>query len=277
MGFQVRMLHWTVVILIHNIDRKKTALLTIEFKFHAPQNPAAPSSQPREPPYTILTHKNRFETPLLTLLQSKVTERCNDSQMDQPVPPWMKSLVYPDPDDPDSFISPQCLMAAQIDPRSGLRSHSAFYKLDSAQKLFVLLRDKPFVEFPAIEVWEEADVAFVGTIVDASGGVMKYADDGERRAKRRKLDVGAGKKAIEGLLGDYGSDEEGGVMAMLGEYVGSDDDGAHENESEEDDEGEEADVNLALLELVRQAQALDADAGGEDIVDWGDSDEDQAL
>jgi len=172
-------------------------------------------------------------------------------------------------------------MAAQIDPRSGLWSHSAFYKLDPAHKLSVLLQDKPFVEFPTIEVWEEGDPAFVGTIVDTGGGVMKYADDGERMVKRRKLDVGAGKKAIKGLLGDYGSDEEeDGVMAMLGEYAGSDEDVDREDGGEDVEEDEEADVNLdpaALLELVRQAQALDADAGHEDLVDWGDSDEDQAL
>jgi len=175
-------------------------------------------------------------------------------------------------------------MAAQIDPRMGLRSHSAFYKLDPAQKLSVLLRNTPFVEFPTIEVWEEGDTAFVGTIVDAQGSVMKYADDGERRAKRRKLDVGAGKKAIHGLLGDYGSDDEdsgegegeGGVMSMLGEYAGSDED----EEAEDLGEDEEADIDLgpaALLELVRQAQVLDAQAGDEDLVDWGDSDEGESV
>jgi hypothetical protein len=146
----------------------------------------------------------------------------------------------------------------------------------------MLLRETPFVEFPTIEVWEEGDVGFVGTIVDGQGSVMKYADDGERRAKRRKLNVGAGKKAIHGLLGDYGSDdedggeEESGVMAMLGEYAGSDEDGDHVAERV-DEEDEETVVKLdpaALLELVQQAQALDPEAVNEDLVDWGDSDED---
>jgi len=172
-------------------------------------------------------------------------------------------------------------MAAQIDPRSGLRSHSVFYKLDPTQKLSVLLRNKQFVEFPTIEVWEEGDVGFVGTIVNSEGGVMKYGDDDERQTKRRKLDVGAGKKAIHGLLGDYGSDDEDvgekeDVIAMLGEYAGSDED----NESDDLDDDDEADpVNLdpaALLELVQQAQAHDAGTGAEDLVDWGDSDEDEA-
>jgi len=176
-------------------------------------------------------------------------------------------------------------MAAQIDPRLGLRSHSAFYKVDPAQKLSVLLRDTPFVEFPTIEVWDEGDTAFVGTIVDVQGSVMKYADDGERTAKRRKLDVGAGKKAIHGLLGDYGSDDdgdsgegegEGGAMSMLGEYAGSDED----DEIEDLGGDEEADMDLgpaALLELVRQAQDIDAQVEDEDQVDWGDSDEGEPV
>jgi hypothetical protein len=173
-----------------------------------------------------------------------------------------------------------------MDPRSGLRSHSVFYQLDPSQKLCVLLRNKPFVEFPTIEVREEGDTGFVGTIVDSQGGVMKYADDGEKNPKRRKVDLGAGRKAIHGLLGDYGSDEEveeeKGMMAMLGEYAGSDEDGEHESEDEDEDleEADEANINLdpaALLELVRQAHALDAEAGAEDLVDWGDSDEDQAV
>jgi hypothetical protein len=270
------------------IDRKNTALLTIEFKLHMPPNLCAPSSQPREPPFTLLTHKNRFETPLLTLLQSKASEQSNNSQLDRPIPSWIKSLVHPDPDDVDSFTPPQCLMAAQIDPRSGLRSHSAFYKLDPAQKLSVLLRDTPFVEFPTIEVWEEGDAAFVGTIVDGHGSVTKYAGDGERKVKRRKLDVGAGKQAIHGLVGDYGSDADdddvegySGAMAVLGEYAGSDEDVDQEAGIEDKDEEDgEAVMNLtpeALLELVRQAQALDAEAVDEDLVDWGDSDEDQAV
>ena len=256
--------------------------MTIEFRFHAPPNPLAPSSQPREPLHTVLTHKNRFETPLLTLLRAKVAEHPNGTRSDLSLPPWITTLLHPDPDDPDSFVPPQCLMAAQVDPRLGLRSHSTFYRLDPSQKLSVLLRDTSFVEFPIIEVWEEGDEAFVGTIVDTQGSVTKYADDGERRTKRRKLDVGAGKKAIRGLLGDYGSDDdgerEGGVMSMLGEYVGSDEDDDGQIETEDLEEDEEADMHLdpaALLELVRQAQAIEAPKNDEDLVDWGDSDEEQ--
>jgi hypothetical protein len=65
-------------------------------------------------------------------------------------------------------------------------------------------------------------------------------------------------------------------MAMLGEYAGSDEDGDHVAERV-DEEDEETVVKLdpaALLELVQQAQALDPEAVNEDLVDWGDSDED---
>lgn len=272
------------------IGRKKTTLLTIEFKFHAPANPSAPSSQPREPVYTLLTHKNRFETPLLTLIQLKVTERINSHpHTDDRVPGWVPSLVHPDLDDPDSFTPPQCFITAETDPRSGLRSQSAFYKLDPAQKLSVLLRDTHFVEFPTIEVWEEGDAAFPGTIVDAQGSVTRYAEDdadGERRTKRRRLDVKAGKKAINGLLGNYGSDdetpdegegkEEKGVLALLGDYAGSDEDSGLNTDGEgAGAQEEEVKVDLspgALAELVRQAQALDAAEDDDDLVDWGDSD-----
>lgn len=267
--------------------RKKTALLTIEFKFHGLANPAAPSCQPREPTYTLLTHKNRFETPLLKLIQSKVIELSNNKS-GNPIPPWIVSLVCPDSDDQDSFILPQCLISAPADLRLGLCSHSMFYRLDPTQKLSVLLRGTPFVEFPTIEIWEEGDTAFKGVIVDAQRGVARYVDEnGQKRPKRPKLDLRAGKKAIHGLLGGYGSDEdcgddpEAGVMATLGDYAESDEDGTEleVGGGEEDIDGDE-EVRLdpaALLEFVQQARALDAEAADEDLVDWGDSDEEKPL
>jgi len=126
----------------------------------------------------------------------------------------------------------------------------------------------------------------MGTIVDTQGSVTKHAEDGQRTAKRRKLDVGVGKKAIQGLLGGYGSDdedpgegEEGGIMSMFGEYAANDEDGGGSDVGDlEEDEG--ANINLdpaALLELVWRAQALDSQAGDEDLVDWGDSDEGESV
>lgn len=271
--------------------------MTIEYKFYRQRDPSAPSTQPREPPFRLLAHKNRFDTQLLTLVQSKVRERSTNAQSGAPLPPWITEFLHPDPDDPESFAIPQFLMSAHVDPRSGLRSKSTFYKLDPREKLSVILRDTPFVEFPTVEIWEDGDDAFKGTIVDAQGGITAYADtesDGERRRKRRKLDIRAGKKAIHGLLGGYGSEEEedddgdqgGNPMALLGGYDESEDedldaDADAEGETDEDPDGDDNEVDLApaaLIELVKQAQALDsARMEEEELLDWGDSDDEGVM
>lgn len=231
--------------------------------------------------------------PLLTLLRNKVTNSSihNNSPTSEAPPSWINSFVHPDPEDPESFNPPQCLMSAQVDLNTGLRSQSAFYKLNPNEKLSVLLRTAPFVEFPTIEIWEEGDDDFKGTIVDAQGSVTRYADThlDERKAKRRKLDISRGKKAIKGLLSGYGSDDdgeggtaEGGAMTLLGGYTGSEDEEEDDLDADaegEDDDDVDGDENIylgpaALIELVRQAQALDARTPDEDLLDWGDSDDD---
>lgn len=220
-------------------------------------------------------------------MQAKVSDRVEQPQADDPLPSWIPPFVLPDKDDLASFIPPLCVMSAQTDPRTGLRPQSTFYKLDPSQKLSVLLRHTPFVEFPTIDVWEEGDAKFGGTIVDATGGVTRFADDvdGERKVKRRKLDVRAGKKTINGLLCDYGSDkeddengrEEANVMATLDAYAESDSDEPAADETDYEDESADGGLTpAALLELVRQAQALSAQRtgdGGEDQIDWGDSED----
>lgn len=276
------------------ICRKQTALLTIEYKFYRPRNPSAPSTQPREAPYRFLTHKNRFDTPLLTLVQAKVSERSTKSQFGAPLPPWITEFLHPDSDDPESFVIPQFLMPAHVDPRSGLRAKSTFYKLDPRQKLSAILRDKPFVEFPTIEIWEDGDEAFKGTIVDAQGSITAYAateSDGERCRKRRKLDISirAGKKAIHDLLGGYGSEDGEGddgrqdesAINLLGGYADSeeddDPDADAEGETDEDPDGDNDEVGLdpaALMELVKQARVLDSARMDEEL-DWGDSDDEE--
>ncbi|KZP12119.1 hypothetical protein FIBSPDRAFT_799339, partial [Athelia psychrophila] len=268
--------------------KKQAALFTIEFRFHAPADPSAPSSQPRRPTYSFLTHKNHYDTPLLALLQSKI--RASKPQNDS-LPAWVPLLVLPDADEPTSFTPPLCLISVHTDPRTGLRPQSTFYKMDPSHKLSVLLRNMTFVEFPTIDVWEEGDAKFGGTIVDAAGGVKRYADgsaDGDRKAKRQKLDVRAGKKAIQGLLGDYGSDgdedkmEEENVMAALGAYASGEDepevDVAGADGTDDDDDTPDAELTAEqLLQLVQQANALDAQraGGGEDQVDWGDSENEE--
>jgi len=248
--------------------KNQTALLTIEFKFHKPLNPFAPSSQPREQPFIIITHKNNIKSSLLTLIRSHMkSDRRNHSKKESSYPEWAKRLVNPDPDDdPESFTNPQCVMQA-------LTSHQlrgpAYYSFDPSQPLINLLRHTHFVEFPTIEVWEE----FQGIIVDAQG-VVRQSED-ERQPKRRKLNPKAGRLAINGLLGEYGSEEEEqapNMLAALDNYAESGDDDDDELNGS-DDEGEVEIDPAILLDLLRQAR--DETAVDDDIVDWGDYDSGQ--
>jgi hypothetical protein len=202
-------------------------------------------------------------------MQSHISERAT-SQKVVTVPCWVTSLVCQDADDPDSFSAPDCVMAAPIDPLWGPTQggRARYYKLDSSQELSVLLRHKEFVEYPTIEVWEE----FRGTIVDTHGTIVRYA---ERPLKRQRLDVNAGKRAIRGLLGEYGSDKEddgdkGNVLSMIGEYEGSDEDEVVEppvdldssSEGEIHDSEPEPDPS-ALYNLVRRLREEKQWIGGQ--------------
>lgn len=218
---------------------------------------------------------------LISIIQGHMTER-STSKKEGACPAWVKPLVTPDLDDPEAFTFPQCVMTAQLDPfatTSGPQPKSAYYRLDATKTLALLLRHTRFVEFPTIEVWEE----FRGTVVDTQGAVTQSAVE-ERRPKRRKLNSNAGKKAISGLLGGYGSEEEAGaepqsILAMLGGYAGSDDEdelGDEDAEGETDDEVEvevEADPVL-LFEMMQQARGEEdwtiENREDEDVVDWGD-------
>ena len=185
-------------------------------------------------------------------------------------------------------------MTAQLDPislvLSGSRPKAGYYRLDPTHTLAILLRNAHFVEFPTIEVWEE----FHGTVVDEQGSITYHGEEDERKPKRRKIDPKAGKKAISGLLGGYGSEDEEdeadahNVLSMLGGYTGSDEEeeggavGVEDDLGDEDAEGETDDeVELdqaALLELMRQAQGNEkwtGDVSEDDLVDWGDSGEDE--
>jgi hypothetical protein len=237
--------------------------LTIEFKFHKPLDPFAPSSQLREQPFILITHKNNIKSSLLTLIRSHVKmDGRNHSKKESSYPEWAKRLVNPDPD--DEFTNPQCVMQALI---SHQLRRSAYYSFNPSQPLINLLRHTHFVEFPTIEVWEE----FQGIIVDAQG-VVRQSED-ERQPKRRKLNPKAGRLAINGLLGEYGSEEEEqapNMLAALDNYAESgDDDGENGN----DDEGEVKIDPAILLALLRQAR--DETAVEDDIVDWGDYDSGQ--
>ncbi|KAI0353558.1 hypothetical protein OH77DRAFT_1407052 [Trametes cingulata] len=294
--------------------KNRTALLTIEFKFHPPRNLLAPPSQPPEPPFSLLTHRNALETTLLSAMRTHVSER-SKSKKDKTPPPWVQSLVVPDEDVPDTFTPPLCVMSTPLDPLASLNTHpsvpqpgrilrTGYYKLDPTKPIGTVLKHKHFVEFPTIEVWEED--AFQGTIVDDRGSVVHDGHD-EPQPKRRRLNAQQAKKAISGLLGGYGSDEEGdaaeeerNVMNLLGGYADSGDEAAEgdgegaddadiaEDWGEEDAEGEtdeeyegDPEVLAAMLQKLREAGALrdpGADSalaayGGadEEQVDWGDS------
>jgi hypothetical protein len=262
--------------------------MTIEFKFHPPQDRLAPPTQQPDPPFVVVTHKNSINAPLLSLVQ-----RATESKKDQPE--WVKYLVSPHPDDPESFRPPDCVMAARVDPRIVIAPNagkrSAYYRFDPSKNLAVLLRYTHFVEFPTIEVWEE----FTGTVVSAEGTVTQQPEV-ERQPKRRKIVTKAGRKAMTALIGEYGSEEEEeegesrptGGLSLLGDYAASDEDHDHDQKEEvlEDtvgelgSEGEEDEVEIdpsVLLELMRQVhgkERWEQNSGDDDEVDWGEEDDD---
>ncbi|KAI0081675.1 hypothetical protein K474DRAFT_1671594 [Panus rudis PR-1116 ss-1] len=275
--------------------KNQTALLTIEFILHPPPN--------------------MFEESILTCVRARLAER-GKSKKEKPLPPWATELVVPNEDDPDAFVSPVCVMRTKVDPLAALQNgkralrpghitRQGYYKLDPNQPLEKVLKHKDFVEFPTIEIWE--DGAFTGTIVDDRGAVMHDSED-ERKPKRRKLGVREGKKAIKGLLGGYGSDDEeeeeapgGNSLGLLAGYAGSDDEGKNESGTEEskepppispvdedeDEWGEEdaegetdeeyveenAEHIAAMLEQLRRAGALRDPSGDGRIAFQGDDDD----
>ncbi|KAF8639753.1 hypothetical protein AX17_001015 [Amanita inopinata Kibby_2008] len=245
-------------------SRKRTALLTIDFKFHTPTDLCTPSSATQHTPARLITHRNDMDTSLLALVQKHVATTQKN------LPPWVESRVLPDTDDPDSFTPPLFVMAAPRDtlPNLGFVSqenHPVYYRFDATKPLSTLLKGTRFVEFPTIEVYEE----FRGTVIDA--GVMTRIGDEGLAMKRRKLTPRAGKQAINDLVGEYGSEEEEqgdgqNVLSVLGNYTDGeevseavDDDmsslGGDGASGDEEGSGDGVDVDPAtLLELVREAR-----------------------
>lgn len=289
------------------MNRKRTALLTIEFQFHPRPDPLAPSSTPASPPFKLITHRNSIDKPLLTILREQLTER-NKSKKDPP-PAWINSLIFPDLDDPDAFSPPICVMRTSFDPLASVRPRSsglqpgsmissAYHKLETNQPLMSALKHKNFVEFPTIEVWAEG--TFRGTLINDTGSLLHDGDNSSPARKRRKLNAAQSKRAMNGLLGGYGSEEETGeedaeeknVLKVLDGYPGSDNENASEEAGEDDqfddglgDEDAEGETDeeyeddaqrvASLLETLRQSGALRADVlvlenDEDDQVDWGD-------
>jgi len=274
--------------------RNKTALLTIEFTFH--RSPGYPDNS--DSSFTLVTHKNAIDAPLLSIIRTHLEESAS-SKRENAIPRWVRSLMFPDPDESDSFALPQCVMLAKLDPLSALalQVKTAYYDMNPAQNLSVLLRGKYFVEFPTIDVW----MTFRGTIMDTAGAITRHSVADER-PRNTKSNPAAGKRTMATLLGGYGSDTEEpdghadreSSLAALAAYTGSDSD--HTGESDECDagdgvDGDEGDFEMAedidksgepeeesqlepeaLLELMRKIQADQQKWNGEDDeVDWGSS------
>ncbi|KAH9977879.1 hypothetical protein BGW80DRAFT_1538715 [Lactifluus volemus] len=224
--------------------KKRTAFLTVEYNIHPPYGQdASPNDTKR--PYTLLTHRNNFETPLRDLFQSQISQRTTGKNRAD-LPTWVKTVALPHPD-------------------------FGYIKLDGGCKLSTLLRNKQFVEFPTIEVWEEG--SFHGVLLDPSGAFELQGE--QRPAKRRRLDV---------------SDEADTTLTWLCEYDGSDVEKGQPTTSEEgdtdsltddddgDNEGDPGAIETSdlatLLAMVQEAQRRDGENGDYDEVDWGESDKD---
>lgn len=241
--------------------------MTIEFKFHPPQDPLAPSQQDKSP-FVLLTHKNNIDTPLLALIQHMM-ERKRDTS-----PEWVQSMVFPHPDDQDSFHPPDCVMRAERDPRIvfPLSGMSAYYRFDLSKSLMALLRHTQIVEFPTIEVWEE----FRGTVIDDTGAVTQRCE-GNCTAKRVRSMMTGRKNTMNTLLGAYGSDEEQGkpktdVFSRLGEYTDADEGdmdtrSGHTSEAEDSDMeigDNEFDIPMDLLDKLNGREKWERDLGEDD-------------
>jgi len=267
-------------------SKTRTAFLTVEYRIHPPLALDAGPDEAQEP-YTLLTHRNNFDLPLRDLFQSHFSQRTKGKTRAD-LPSWVKTLALPDPDIPDTFTPPQFFIRAPLDPLSGRSEKFGFIKLDSERRFSALLRNKQFVEFPTIEVWEEG--AFRGVLLDGTGALEPQG--GQRPAKRRRLDVTKGRAAIAGLLGGYGSDagdEADTALTKLEEYEGSDaeneqpttssdeDDSGDLTEGSNDDDDEEPNAVVdpaALLAMVQEVQRRHDEDEEYHEVDWGDSDKD---
>ena len=282
--------------------RQKKIYLTIEFLF---VNGHGTTDTLR-----LMTHKNDIDQSLLTLLQTHVGDKLKQVAKQQGKSKvnstktgitleWLEELVFSDPpDQPESFVPPLCLLQS-TKPSLPRTSHKRFrsksyHSLDPFQKLSQSLRQKEFIEFPLIEIWEKdafADSGFVET--DQNSGLYEKAvEEAEARPrKRRKVEV-MGKKrgeaVVKGLLGDYGSseDEENRgqgsprALAGLGQYEESEGEGELELPNPDtvgDSEGNGSDDELAdpavLIQQLRSAGfVFDPVAMDDEEVDWGDDD-----
>jgi len=288
------------------VCRQKKVYLTIEFLFV--KGPGTTDS------IRLVTHRNDIDQPLLTLLQTHIGEKLKpaakrgkskttpkNSTDTETTLEWVKELVFPDPPDQlESFAPPLCLIRSTKPPSTSVQRTSyrhfksrSYNSLDPFQKLSQSLRQKEFIEFPLIEVWEKdtfIDSGFAEN--DQHGGWYEKSVDAadERPRKRRKVEVMGKKKGeavVKGLLGGYGSsadeDDRGspGVLVGLGQYEGSEDEGGEleapvpepmdDSGGSEDDE-EVVDPAVLIQQLQSAGFAFNSALLDDDEVDWGDDD-----
>ena len=290
--------------------RQRKIYLTIEFLFV--------KGRGTTDSIRLMTHKNDIDQPLLTLLQTHVGEKLKqvakqgkskakpkDSTNGETPFEWLKELVFPDPPDQLEFFAPPLCLVRSTKPFASsqhtsfkrLKSRS-YHSLDPFQKLSQGLRQKEFIEFPLIEVWEKdafIDCGFAETDQHDGRYEKGVEETDERPSKRRKVEV-MGKKqgeaVVKGLLGGYGSsedeEEESGdqgspkALDRLGQYEGSDDQGEGELEVPNPDamdgsEGSGSDDEVVdpavLIQQLKSAGFAFNSAGLDDEeVDWGDDD-----
>jgi hypothetical protein len=292
------------------MHRQKKVYLTIEFVFAR--------GREKTDSIRLMTHKNDIDKPLLALLQTHVDEKLRqaskqgkskanlkDSIGAESTLEWLRELVFPDPPDQlESFAPPLCLIRSTKPRHSPQRTSSkrsksrSYHSLDPFQKLSQTLRQKEFVEFPLIEVWEK-DAFIDGGFgePDQHGGWCEKGaeEDDERRRKRRKVEVMGkkqGKAVVKGLLGGYGSSEDEEEenddqdspkpLAGLGQYEESENEGEGGPEVSNPDvmdgsEGSGSDDEVAnpavLIQQLKSAGfAFDSAALDDEEVDWGDDD-----
>jgi hypothetical protein len=195
-------------------------------------------------PFTLLTHRNLPNMPLRRLVEKHIKLSKNTT------PEWVIDLVERDEAD-------------RVPKFSVLDSHQKRYRqLNPSESIPGVLRDTSFIEFPTIEI---SDDELIGSTV---------VPDSPPR-KRRKLDVREGKKAIQGLIGDYGSDDDDESHVASSEVEKSlvpwTESGDEKDAKDDDDNDDEVSPEPQdLLQLVQQLKEGGSDE--EFAEDWVDSD-----
>ena len=210
--------------------------MTVEFIFHRAKDPFAPGDSPEPPPFASLTHRNNLNAIISDIVHRHFGNHCKKDD----IPSWVRSLIS------DKDVELVYLMCQHSNtPLNPIAK--AYHKLDLNQSLLKALRNRTFVEYPTIDIWEQGD--FTGALVEADGTFVEGEEE-SRPVKRRRLDAVGGRTLIKSLLGGYASDEEDeeeekNVLDLLGGY-GTDGESTESVNLEEDHDPEEENVSNLL-------------------------------